>query len=91
MTEWFSKEEKQRLLGFIKSQSPVGRAVTEDVLRAKMELEAIEVATRAANASERAANASERNAKIMLWATGFAAVSAVASLLAVIVPLFIKH
>ena len=54
------------------------------MLKAKMELEAIEAATRAANASE-------RNAKYMLWATVFAAISAVASFLAVIVPLLSKH
>jgi len=86
MTEWLSKEDKKQLVVQAMERWNAGfvGGPTNDVLKAKMELEAIEAATRAANASE-------RNAKYMLWATVFAAISAVASFLAVIVPLLSKH
>ena len=59
-------------------------ASPEDVLKRKMELETIETA-------QRTAKASERNAKYMLASTIFAAASAVASFLAVLVPLLSKQ
>jgi hypothetical protein len=91
MSTWLSENEKKSLVEIAKSMSDSGRVVPTEALKTKMELDAVETAARAANASERAANASERNAKYMLASTIFAAASAVASFLAVIVPLFIKH
>jgi hypothetical protein len=60
MTEWLSKEDKKQLVVQAMERWNAGfvGGPTNDVLKAKMELEAIEAATRAANASE-------RNAKYM--------------------------
>jgi hypothetical protein len=62
MTEWLSKEDKEQLVVQATARWNAGfvGGPTNDVLKAKMELEAIEAATRAANANE-------RNAKYMLW------------------------
>ena len=84
MTEWLSKDEKERLVEYVERKYESGMGEASDVLKAKMELDAVEAALRAANASE-------RNAKIMLWATGCAAASAIANFLAVFAPLLIKH
>jgi hypothetical protein len=84
MTTWLSEDDKEYLINDLKSQFGSGLKTTDAVLKAKMELDALEVATRAAKASE-------RNGKYMLASTIFAAASAVASFLSVFVPLFIKH
>ena len=92
MTVWVSEDEKEAMvtalidkLGRLPPPRVLVSATSqEDVFKLKMELETLETASRTANASE-------RNAKYMLWATVAAAASAVASFLAVIVPLLIKH
>jgi hypothetical protein len=81
---WLSEDEKKRLATVVDNQFRAGVLPPNDALKAKLELDVLEVASRTANASE-------RNVKYMLWATVAAAVSAVANLLAVFVPLFIKH
>jgi hypothetical protein len=55
----------------------------DDILKTKMELDALETTTRAATTGE-------RNARYMLWSTIFAAVSAVAALGSAIITL-IRH
>ena len=92
MTVWLSEDEKEAMVAALVDKLgrlPPPRVLLsatspEDVFKLKMELEILETASRTANASE-------RNAKYMLWATVFAAISAVASFLAVIVPLLSKH
>ena len=84
MTAWLSEKDKEDLITSVESQFGSGVKEPDAVLKTKMELEAVEAALRAASASE-------RNAKYMLASTIFAAASAVASLLSVIVPLVIKH
>ncbi len=84
MTVWLSKEEKEQLVEMAQDQFKVGVMSADDVLKVKMELDAVEVATRAAIASE-------RNARYMLWSTIFAAVSAVAAAGTAIITLVMQH
>jgi hypothetical protein len=84
MAGWLTKEDKERLVAQVRRDIDAGFATPGEVLKTKMELDAVEAAMRSAQASE-------RNARIMLWSTIFAFASAVASFLSVFVPLFIKH
>lgn len=80
LTIWLSKEEKERLVLVLENRYEHGTATTEDILKGKMELDAVEAAWRAAIASE-------RNARYMLWSTIFAALSAFAAMGSAIISL----
>jgi hypothetical protein len=84
MTEWLSEEDKEKWVALVNSRLKIGIDGPEDVLKTKMELHAAEVAMRVAIASE-------RNAKYMLWATIFAALSAVGALGSAIITLVMRH
>jgi hypothetical protein len=68
------KKQLLRMIGNANAEFGSAQEATTQfaVVKAKMELDAIEAATRAAKASE-------RNATIMLWSTICATISAVAS------------
>jgi|HubBroStandDraft_6_1064221.scaffolds.fasta_scaffold972276_2 hypothetical protein len=83
MTVWLTKEEKDRWIAVVTNRFKSGTASADDILKTKMELDALETTTKAATASE-------RNARYMLWSTIFAAISAVAALGSAIITL-IRH
>lgn len=87
MCPWLSGDDKAELMGILQAASRVSPSNRENLIRAKMDLDATEAQTKAALAEERAAIASEiaakasvQNAKYMLWSVIAAAVSAIASL-----------
>jgi hypothetical protein len=93
MSPWIQDAEKKGLLKLLESREH-SAANREDFLRTKMHLEAIEAQTRAAIAEERAAtavelaaNASVKNSRYLLATVVAAAISAVTSLLAIVIAL----
>jgi hypothetical protein len=93
MSPWMQDAEKTGLLKLLESREH-SAANREDLLRTKMHLEAIETQTRAAAAEERAAaavelaaNAVVKNARYMLATVVAAGVSAVSSVLIMVIAL----
>jgi hypothetical protein len=87
MSYWMNDQQKNDLLIFLNNRQKVGEANQEDLLRTRMDLEAVDAQTKAAVAEERAAvateiaaNATVKNARYMFWSVIAAAVSAIASL-----------
>lgn len=94
MCPWMQDAEKTGLLKLLESREH-SAANREDLLRAKMHLEAIDAQTRAAIAEERAASAVElaakavvKNNQYMLATVAAAGISAVTSLLIMAIVLF---
>jgi hypothetical protein len=94
MSAWMQDAEKTGLLKLLESREH-SAAHREDFLRTKLQLEAIEAQTRAAIADERAAAAIElaaaaavKNNRYMLLTVVAAGISAVASLLILLIALF---
>jgi len=93
MCPWMQDAEKTGLLKLLESREH-SAANREELLRAKMHLEAIEAQTRAATANERAATAVElaakaamKNNQYMLATVAAAGISAVTSLLILVIVL----
>ena len=93
MCPWMQDAEKTGLLKLLESREH-SAANREEVLRAKMHLEAIDAQTRAAIAEERAATAVERAAQVavknnqyMLATVVAAGVSAVTALVILVIAL----
>ena len=94
MCPWMQDAEKTGLLKLLESREH-SAANREELLRAKMHLEAIDAQTRAAIAEERAATAVElaaqaaiKNSQYMFAATLAAGISTVTSLLIIVIALF---
>lgn len=98
MNPWLTADDKARLMGILQNKNQLSVAQPEDLIRAKMDLDAVEAQTkaalaeeRAAIASEKAANASVKNARYMFWSVVAAAASALASLATAIFTVIWHH
>jgi hypothetical protein len=94
MCPWMQDAEKTGLLKLLESREH-SAANREELLRAKMHLEAIDAQTRAAIAEERAATAVElaaqaaiKNSQYMFATTLAAGISAVSALVVTVIALF---
>jgi hypothetical protein len=98
MVSWMTEAEKNGLLKLLENRTAHAAADREEVLRAKMALEAIDAQMASALATQRAAAASEtaaitsmRNAQYLLGAAIAAAISAAASLIATVIWVVVAH
>ena len=98
MVSWMTDAEKNGLLKLLENRSGQGAADREEVLRAKMALEAIDAQMASALATQRAAAASEtaamtamKNARYLLGTAIAAAITAAAALVSTVLWIVVAH